>query len=213
MKLVVNEFLSLDGVMQGPGGIDEDRSNGFDRGGWIVPFTADEGQGAVVDSWFAGADAFLLGRTTYDMMYSYWSQVTDQDNKAATALNNLPKFVVSSTLQDPEWNNATVLTGDLVDAVSDLKARNGGELQVHGSWQLARSLHEAGLVDEYRLLIFPVCVGTGKRLFSDNGPSTGFTVVESRSLDSGTGYLALRPAPYVQGGLDVVDGREVLTEV
>lgn len=212
MKLVVHEFLSLDGVMQGPGGIDEDRSNGFDRGGWMVPFGEDEGQGAIVDSWFAQADTFLLGRTTYEMMHSYWSQVTDPDSGVATALNNLPKLVVSSTLRDPEWNAATALTGDPVEAVASLKARDGGELQVHGSWQLARSLHEAGLVDEYRLLIFPVCVGAGKRLFPDNGPATGFTVVESRSVDSGTTYLALRPAPYERGGFEVVGGKEALRQ-
>lgn len=212
MKLVLNEFLTLDGVMQAPGDIEEDRSNGFDRGGWIVPFAADEGYGAVVESWFARAEAFLLGRSTYQMMYSYWSQVTDPDNGVATALNNLPKHVVSSTPLDPEWNGATVLTGDLVEAVAGLKARDGGELQVHGSWRLVRSLHEAGLVDEYRLLIFPVCVGAGKRLFPDNGPSTGFTVVESRSVDAGTVYLALRPAPYRRGGLDVAGGKEVLTQ-
>jgi dihydrofolate reductase len=212
MKLVLNEFLTLDGVMQAPGGIEEDRSGGFDRGGWIVPFATDEGQGAVVESWFARAEAFLLGRTTYEIMYSYWSQVSDPDNSVATALNKMPKHVVSSTLRDPKWNAATVLTGDLVQAVAVLKARDGGELQVHGSWRLARSLHEAGLVDEYRLLIFPVCVGAGKRLFPDDGPPTGFTVVESRSLDSGTVYLALRPAPYAKGGLDVVGGKEVLTQ-
>jgi dihydrofolate reductase len=211
MKLVLHEFLTLDGVMQGPGHLEEDRSGGFDRGGWIVPFAADEGYGAVVEGWFGRAEAFLLGRTTYEMMYSYWSQVTDPDNGVATALNNLPKHVVSSTPGDPEWNAAAVLTGDLVQAVADLKARDGGELQVHGSWRLARSLHEAGLVDEYRLLIFPVCVGAGKRLFPDNGPSSGFTVVESRSLDSGTVYLALRPAPYERGGLDVAGGKEILT--
>jgi dihydrofolate reductase len=212
MKLVLHEFQTLDGVMQGPGHIDEDRSGGFDRGGWIVPFAADEGYGAVVEGWFGRAEAFLLGRTTYEMMYSYWSQVTDPDSGVATALNNLPKHVVSSTLGDPKWNAATVLTGDLVQAVADLKARDGGELQVHGSWRLARSLHEAGLFDEYRLLIFPVCVGAGKRLFPENGPSSGFTVVESRSLDSGTVYLALRPAPYERGGLDIVGGKEVLTQ-
>jgi dihydrofolate reductase len=212
MRLVLHEFQTLDGVMQGPGHIEEDRSGGFDRGGWIVPFAADEGYGAVVEGWFGRAEAFLLGRTTYEMMYSYWSQVTDPDSGVATALNNLPKHVVSSTLGDPKWNAATVLTGDLVQAVADLKARDGGELQVHGSWRLARSLHEAGLFDEYRLLIFPVCVGAGKRLFPENGPSSGFTVVESRSLDSGTVYLALRPAPYERGGLDIVGGKEVLTQ-
>jgi dihydrofolate reductase len=210
MKLVVHEFLSLDGVMQGPGSVDEDRSNGFDRGGWIVPHAADEGQGAIVDAWFAEADTILLGRTTYELMYPYWSQVTDPDDRVAAALNTLPKLVVSSTLRDPKWNNATALTGDLVDAINDLRAKSGGELQVHGSWQLARSLHQAGLIDEYRLLIFPVCVGAGKRLFPEEGPSSGFTVVEQRGLDSGTVYLVLRPAPYAQGGIGIVEGRGVL---
>jgi dihydrofolate reductase len=211
MKLVVHEFLTLDGVMQGPGGIDEDPSNGFDRGGWIVPFTEDEGFGTVVDSWFQKVDTFLLGRSTYEMMHTYWVQVTDPDNPVAVKLNNLPKVVASSTLRDPEWKAATVLAGDPVEAVAALKARDGGELQVHGSWQLASTLHKAGLVDEYRLLIFPVCVGPGKRLFED-GPATGFTVVESRTLATGAAYLELRPAPFEKGGFDVVDGKEVVAD-
>jgi dihydrofolate reductase len=211
MKLVVHEFLTLDGVMQGPGGIDEDPSNGFDRGGWIVPFTEDEGFGTVVDSWFQKVDTFLLGRSTYEMMHTYWVQVTDPDNPVAVKLNNLPKVVASSTLRDPEWKAATVLSGDPVEAVAALKARDGGELQVHGSWQLASTLHKAGLVDEYRLLIFPVCVGPGKRLFED-GPATGFTVVESRTLATGAAYLVLRPAPFEKGGFDVVDGKEIVAD-
>jgi dihydrofolate reductase len=212
MKLVVHEFLTLDGVMQGPGAPDEDRSNGFDRGGWIVPFADDEGFGAVVDSWFQKVDTFLLGRSTYEMMHAYWSQVTDPDNPVAVKLNNLPKVVASSTLRDPEWKAATVLGGDPVEAVAALKARDGGELQVHGSWQLASTLHKAGLVDEYRLLIFPVCVGRGKRLFAEDGPATGFTVAESRTLGNGTAYLVLRPAQFAQGSFDVADGKEVATD-
>jgi dihydrofolate reductase len=211
MKLVVHEFLTLDGVMQGPGGVDEDPSNGFDRGGWIVPFTDDEGFGTVVDSWFQKVDTFLLGRSTYEMMHTYWVQVTDPDNPVAVKLNNLPKVVASSTLRDPEWKATTVLDGDPVEAVAALKARDGGELQVHGSWQLANALHKAGLVDEYRLLIFPVCVGSGKRLFED-GPATGFTVAESRTLGNGTAYLVLRPAPFAQGGFEVVDGKGVVAD-
>ena len=211
MKLVVHEFLTLDGVMQGPGGVEEDPSNGFDRGGWIVPFTEDEGFGAVVDSWFRTVDTFLLGRTTYELFHPFWSQVTDPDNPVAVKLNTLPKVVASSTLRDPTWQATTVLDGDPVEAVAALKARDGGELQVHGSWRLASTLHTAGLVDEYRLLIFPVCVGAGKRLFED-GPATGFTVAESRTLGSGAAYLVLRPAPFAQGGFGVVDGKEVVTD-
>ena len=208
MQLVVHEFLTLDGVMQGPGGMEEDRSHGFDRGGWIVKFDGDEAWGAV-DGWFRTTDAILLGRTTYDVMQPYWTQVTDPDNHTATALNTRPKFLVSSTEPTPAWTNTTRLSGDPVEAVSELKARDGGELQVHGSWQLAHALHAAGLVDEYRLLIFPVCVGTGKRLFSDDAPSTGFTVLTSRAFPSGITYLELRPAPYSQGSFSVLDGQEV----
>ncbi|TDE08441.1 dihydrofolate reductase family protein [Jiangella asiatica] len=212
MKLVLNEFLSLDGVMQGPGAVDEDRSDGFDRGGWIVPFATEESWGQVVDGWFRRVEIFLLGRTTYDMMYGYWSRVTDPDNLVATKLNTYPKYVSSSSMTDPAWANTTVLPGDPVKAVAELKVRDGGELQVHGSWRLAKTLHEAGLVDEYRLLTFPVAVGTGKRLFTDTAPATGFTVLETRALGSGITYHALTPAPYAQGDLDVVDGQEAVTD-
>ncbi|MET1004325.1 MAG: dihydrofolate reductase family protein [Propionibacteriaceae bacterium] len=207
MQLVVHEFLTLDGVMQGPGAVDEDRADGFDRGGWIVPFDGDEAWGAV-DGWFRTTDAILLGRTTYDMMQSYWTRVTDPDNHTATALNTLPKYLVSSTDPSPTWTNTTRLTGDLIEAVSALKARDGGELQVHGSWQLAHTLHAARLVDEYRLLIFPVSVGPGKRLFSPTAPATGFQTLTSQSFPSGITYLALRPTPFTQGSFAVLDGKE-----
>jgi dihydrofolate reductase len=212
MKLIVHEFLSLDGVMQGPGGEEEDRQNDFTRGGWIVPFASAPGWGEVVSGWFERADALLLGRSTYDMMYPYWSQVTDPDNTVGAALNNLRKYVVSTSLTAPEWANTTQVDGDLVEQVSALKRSGDGELQVHGSWRLARSLHDAGLVDEYRLLIFPVCVGDGKRLFPEHGRATGFEVARSEIVDGGTTYLELRPRPYATGGLDVVDGKEVLLD-
>lgn len=122
--------------------------------------------GEIVDSWFDRAQAILLGRTTYTMMQAYWTQVTDPDDVVAAALNGLPKYVASSTLRDPDWHHTSVLSGEVLAVVRRLEERPGGELQVHGSWELARSLHEAGLVGEYRLLVFPVCVGTGKRLFT-----------------------------------------------
>ena len=209
MKLTVHTFLTQDGVMQGPGGAEEDTSGGFTRGGWLIPY-ADEDMGSIVDSWFARAEAILFGRTTFEMMRSFWPQVTDPDD-AATALNSLPKYVVSSTLQDPAWAGTTVLTGDPLAAVRELKEQQGGELQVHGSAQLAASLHGAGLVDEYRLLVFPVTVGAGKRLFTEDAPPSGFTLAESRVTSTGAVYTALAPAAFSSGEVTVEDGREVTT--
>jgi dihydrofolate reductase len=198
MKLTVHTFLSIDGVLQGPGGPEEDRDDGFDRGGWLVPY-ADDDMGSIVDSWFGKVDAFLLGRKTYEIFQSFWPNVTDPNDPVASKLNSLPKYVVSSTLTDPSWANTTVLSGDLTERVGELKSKDGGELQVHGSGALASSLYEAGLVDELRLLVFPVCVGTGKRLFSDTAPPSGFTLVDSRTTSSGAVYSALTPAPFEVG--------------
>ena len=212
MKLTLNTFLSLDGVMQGPGGPDEDRSGGFDQGGWVVPFV-DDVFGTVVSSWFAETDEVLFGRTTYDMMYAFWSTVTDPDDQVATMLNTRPKHIVSTTLRDPAWNNSTVIDRDVVDAVRALKQRPGGELQVHGSCGLARTLHDAGLIDEYRLIVFPVVVGGGKRLFPDGSAPGSFTMVSSSVTSKGAVAMALRPAGSLgTGDIDVVDGKEVIRQ-
>jgi dihydrofolate reductase len=210
MRLTVHTFLTLDGVMQGPGGAEEDTTGGFTRGGWLIPY-ADEDMGAIVDSWFTRAEAILFGRTTFELMRSFWPNVTDPDDGAAVALNGLPKYVVSSTVQDPGWNGTTVLGGDALAAVRELKEQPGGEVQVHGSAQLAASLHAAGLVDEYRLLVFPVTVGAGKRLFTEDAPPSGFTVVESRMTSTGAAYTALAPAAFSSGEVTVEEGREVTT--
>jgi dihydrofolate reductase len=210
MKLTLHTFLTLDGVMQGPGGADEDRSDGFTRGGWLVPY-ADEVMGEIVDSWFARAEAILFGRTTFAMMREFWPQVTDPDDTAAAALNRLQKYVVSSTLRDPDWSPTTVLSGDPVEEVRALKEQPGGELQVHGSARLAQTLHAAGLVDEYRLLVFPVTVGSGRRLFTDQAPASGFTLRESRTTSTGAIYSALQPATFRVGDIAVEDGKEVVT--
>jgi len=209
MKLTVNAFLSLDGVMQGPGGPDEDRSGGFERGGWVVPFV-DEDFGAIVSGWFAETDEVLFGRTTYDMMHTFWSQVTDPADVVATVLNNRPKHVVSTTLRNAEWHNTSLIGGDVVAAVEQLKAKPGGELQVHGSCGLARTLHDAGLVDEYRLIIFPVVIGDGKRLFESGSVPGTFTVLNSTVTSKGAVGVTLRPAGGLGvGDIEVIDGKEV----
>ena len=131
-KLVVTTFLSLDGVMQAPGAPDEDRSGGFDQGGWLVPF-ADEDMMRIVVDWIALADGFLLGRRTYEIFAAYWPRVTDPNDPVARALNTLSKYVVSKTLDKAEWNNSTLIQGDVLEEIKKLKRRPGKELQVHGS--------------------------------------------------------------------------------
>ncbi|XAS67260.1 dihydrofolate reductase family protein [Micrococcaceae bacterium Sec5.7] len=211
MKLTVNTFVSLDGVMQGPGGRDEDTSGGFGRGGWLVPH-ADEDMGQIVDGWFAEADAILLGRTTFQMMQRYWEQVTDPENTVAAALNNLPKYLVSATIREPTWKNTTVLPGNFLEAIDDLKSQPGRELQVHGSHRLARALHDAGLVDEYRLLCFPVVVGEGKRLFETGAAPSNFTLVKSKTTSAGAVHLVLLPTAFGAGDFEVRDGKEAVRE-
>jgi dihydrofolate reductase len=210
MKLVVHTFLTLDGIMQGPGGADEDRSGGFDRGGWLVPY-ADSDMGEIVESWFARTEAILLGRRTYETMRAYWSQVTDPANGAAAKLNHGRKYVVSKTLTKADWGDTAVLSGDVRAEVTGLKNDGApGELQVHGSAQLVQALHGAGLIDEYRLLVFPVTVGAGKRLFTEDAPPRGYTLLASRTTGSGAQYQVLRPQAFQVGGLSVQDGQEAV---
>ena len=184
MQLSVTTFLSVDGVYQGPGSPDEDRSGGFDRGGWLVPHF-DEATGAFIDGVFGRVDAFLLGRRTYDIFAASWPNATDPDDAVANRLNTLPKYVASTTLRDPSWANTTVLDGDVVAAVRELKGRDGRELQVHGSGELVRFLLEHDLVDRLNLLVFPVIVGAGRRLFAERGIATGLALDESRTTGSG----------------------------
>ncbi len=205
MRITVHTFLTLDGVMQGPGGRDEDPRDGFANGGWMVPF-ADPDFGEIVESWFARIDAVLLGRTTYGLMQPYWSTVTDPDNVVARVLNHGRKYVVSTTMQQADWGNTTILRS--LDAVRELKAQDGGELQVHGSAALATALHAAGLVDEYRLVTFPVTVGAGKRLFTGEAPASGYEVLASRTTSAGATYVELRPTSFQGGGaFTVEDGK------
>lgn len=206
MKLTVHTFVTLDGVMQGPGGPEEDPSGGFVHGGWVVPHIDDD-FGRIVSSWFGQADEILFGRTTYDMMAAFWPQVTDPADVVATTLNALPKHVVSATLTDPAWKNTDVIG---LDDVAELKDRPGRELQVHGSCELVHALHDAGLIDEYRIMTFPVVLGGGKRLFTDGAATCGFTLVSSESTGAGVVYQVLRPTTFGTGDVTIEDGREKL---
>jgi dihydrofolate reductase len=199
MQLTVTTFLSVDGVYQGPGGPDEDRSGGFDRGGWLVPHF-DEATGRFIDEVFGQVDAFLLGRRTYDIFAASWPNATDPDDPVASRLNTLPKYVASTTLRDPQWANSTVLEGDLAAAVRELKKREGRELQVHGSGALVRFLLDNDLVDRLNLLVFPVIVGAGRRLFPDQGMATGLTLDGSRTTPSGVTISVYRPTGRAEFG-------------
>jgi dihydrofolate reductase len=184
MKLTVTTFLTVDGVMQGPGGPEEDPSHDFDLGGWLVPY-ADDDMGRAVVEWFATADAFLLGRRTYEIFEAYWPLVTDEHDPVAVALNTLPKYVASTTLERVEWHNSTLIDKDIVAAVTELKSRPGRDLQVHGSGDLAQTLIEHDLVDEYRLFIYPVVLGRGKRLFAGGTVPAALRLVDVKTTAAG----------------------------
>jgi dihydrofolate reductase len=193
MKLTTITHVSLDGVMQGLGGADEDRRGGFERGGWAGPLFDNEAT-AFLNQVFQRADAFLLGRWTYETFAGSWGLMTDSVNPIAMALNTRPKYVASTTPFDPTWANTTVLSGDFAAAIRELKAKAGGELQVHGSGVLVRWLLDNELVDEITLLTYPLVLGQGKRLFSDTGRDIALDLVDSRSTPSGVIIQVYRPA-------------------
>lgn len=182
-ELTMTTFVSLDGVMQAPGGPGEDDSGGFPHGGWVFPLV-DDGFGKTIDEIFSKADAFLLGRTTYDIFAGYWPKVTDPDNPVASKLNALPKFVASRTRTEFAWPGST-LVRDVVNEVGGIKQRFEREVQVHGSCGLAQTLIENDLVDEYRIFVCPVLLGTGKRLFGAGTVPRTLKLV--RSATTGTG--------------------------
>lgn len=194
MKLTMTTFLSLDGVMQGPGAPDEDRSGGFDQGGWLVPY-ADDDMGKLVSEWFAAADAFLLGRKTYEIFAAYWPKITDENDPVATKLNALPKYVVSDSLERVDWKNSRLIRGNAaVDEISRLKRKPGRELQVHGSGHLAQTLMAHDLIDEYRLWIYPVVLGNGKRLIPEGATPAALKLVDTKTTSSGVIVHVYQPA-------------------
>lgn len=176
-KLVAGTFTTLDGVMQAPGGPNEDHDGGFRHGGWLVPYF-DEKPLELMTEWSRDAGAFLLGRKTYEIFAGSWPNSTDPADEIATALNSRPKFVASRTLDKVEWNNSHLLHGDVAEEVAKLKAQDGGEIQVHGSGNLLQTLFQHDLIDTLRIWQFPVVLGTGKRLFGEGTIPLGFRLVD-----------------------------------
>jgi dihydrofolate reductase len=186
-KIVVNAFLTLDGVMQAPGGPDEDPEGGFVHGGWQAPYV-DEGMGRLVTAGFADADGFLLGRKTYAIFASYWPKMTDPADPIATALNSRPKYVVSRSLERVTWNNSSLIKGEVVAGIRKVRQQPGRTLQTWGSTDVLQTLLQHDLIDEYRLFIFPVVLGSGKRLFGSGSVPAALKQVEAVTFGNGGTY-------------------------
>jgi len=205
MKLTTITNVSVDGVMQGLGGPDEDRRGGFERGGWALPLFDNEAETFLAEV-YQRADAFLFGRRTYEIFAGSWgagSWGADQgNNPISVALNTRPKYVASTTLSEPRWADTTVLSGDVAASIRELKAKSGGELQVHGSGSLVRWLFDNQLVDEIILLTYPVVVGQGTRLFPDTGSDIALDLVESQAFPKGITAQVYRPAGRPQYATD-----------
>jgi dihydrofolate reductase len=209
VKLTTITNVSVDGVMQGLGGPEEDRWGGFERGGWVTPLFDNETM-TFLNQVYQRADAFLFGRRTYEIFAGSWGAVEDPGiNPIAGALNTRPKYVASTTLTEPRWANTTVLSRDVAAAVGELKAERGGELQVHGSGSLTRWLLDNQLVDELTLLICPVVVGQGTRLFPDTGQDRALELVESRATPSGVTIQVYWPTGRPQYGTATADLKHV----
>ncbi len=193
MKLTTVTMVTVDGVMQGLGGPDEDRRGGFERGGWVTSYADDEAM-AFLNQVYQRADAFVFGRQTYEIFAASWGSWADPgDSSIWTALNTKPKYVASTTLTEPQWADTTVLSGDLAAAIGELKAKPAAELQVHGSGRLVRWLFDNHLVDEIILLTYPVVIGQGTRLFPDTGPDIALDLVDSRVTPKGVTIQVYRP--------------------
>ena len=194
-RVIVNEFMSLDGVAQAPGAADEDTSGGFGHGGWHMRYMEDELARSWVLASIVEAGGFLLGRRTYEIFASYWPNAPDEEQVIAEPLNSKPKWVASTTLDgELPWQNSTALEGDVPAAVAALKREDGDDIHVIGSLGLVRTLLENGLVDELRLMIDPVVLGGGKRFFSDDGALRSFRLVDSEMTSTGAILATYAPA-------------------
>ncbi|MFC5820909.1 dihydrofolate reductase family protein [Nonomuraea harbinensis] len=185
-RLVVSAFVSLDGVMQAPGGPGEDDDNGFKHGGWLAPHV-DEGFNRIMGDQLDRAAGMLLGRRSYDILSSYWPHVSDEDGGAE--INSMPKYVATRSPMTAEWRNTEVLAGEAARTVADLKRRTDGEIITQGSSDLIRTLQRAELVDEYRLMVFPVVLGEGKRMFAEGTLPAGLKLTGCTTTDAGVVYM------------------------
>ncbi|GAA2828168.1 dihydrofolate reductase family protein [Nonomuraea rubra] len=199
MKITLTEFVTLDGVSQGPGSPDEDTTGGFTRGGWLVPHL-DETFVRRTSEWLDLADGLLFGRRTYEAFARDWPKITDPADPYAARMNTLPKYVVSNTLTEGTWHPTTVLGGDPVRSVTALRARPGRELQIHGSARLGDTLLAAGLIDTLRLVIAPTVLRTGRRLLSGQGATSGLRLVRHEATPSGLLLLEYEPAGQASQG-------------
>ena len=190
--LVVSNFLSVDGVMQGPGGPEEDRSGGFDRGGWMVNYWDDEMR-ALLLGWNQETESMLLGRKTYEIFAAHWPYAP-QDDPIAPLLNTMPKFVASRTLQKLDWNNSTLVDEPVPQGVAKLKGDGDGMMLMFGSGELIRTLAAHDLIDEFRLWIFPLLLGKGKRMFAGDSAPSGLKLAEARSFGTGVVLHRYQPA-------------------
>ena len=202
-KLVVGTFLTVDGVMQAPGGPDEDREGGFEHGGWSVNYW-DDVMGQIITESTLQGDALLLGRKTYEIFAAHWPNVGGDDPIAAK-LNSMPKYVASRTLEKVTWNNSTLIKGDVAEAVADLKKQPGGAIQVTGSGDLIQTLMEHDLVDEYQLWVFPVVLGEGKRLFAGGAVPAALKLADTKTSSTGVAIQTYERAGAIQFGSFEVD--------
>lgn len=198
-KVIVLSFLSLDGVMQAPGGPEENTTGGFKYGGWTVPFVDDK-LGNVMQHQIGGEFDLLLGRRTYEIFAAYWPYKTDPNNLIATKFNEAKKYVASRTLTDLSWSNSRLIEGDVARSVTKLKEQEGPDLQVHGSGNLIQTLFKNDLVDELWLKIFPITLGKGKRLFAEGTIPAAFTLAQSQVSDNGVFIASYNRAGEVQTG-------------
>ncbi len=205
-KLIVSTFVTLDGVMQAPGGPEEDLTGGFTHGGWTVNYW-DDMMGQVMGGYMATPFELLLGRKTYEIFAAHWPNI--KDDPAADKLNSARKYVVSRTLDEVNWNNSILLTGNVAEAIKNLKEQKGPEIQVHGSSNLIQTLLKHDLIDEFRVWIFPVTIGKGKRLFREGTQPVGLKLIDSKTSTTGVIIATYEPAGKLKTGSFALDNPNV----